>query len=375
MKVINMAYYKNNPEQYKLISSKDKLRLKKYVDKFDSEKLNGGSVSLKNLVDTTHNTLRIRMQMKDIGSYKVAYKVDSLRKEVDKILNPDKENMERLYSKIEKGDKKAIDSIIFDYPAIFNELVSIITKGNSDLEYAFNMDPEKIKQYTTKPNFKNLLRKAIDNEYYDFTFTGTSVVAAEGTRYLFINLVQSLVFAIISIALLMAFLFRSFTIILISMIPNIIPLLFTAGIMGYFQIPLKPSTLLVFGIALGITVDNAILFLAKYRQELKQHSWDIKFAILHSLRETGLGIFYTSVILFFGFIMFVFSQFGGTKGLGLLVSITILVGMATNLIILPSLLLSLERRVITKSFQEPFFDIYDEEADYDFDKLEIDTKL
>ena len=375
MKVINMAYYKNNPEQYKLISSKDKLRLKKYVDKFDSEKLNGGSVSLKNLVDTTHNTLRIRMQMKDIGSYKVAYKVDSLRKEVDKILNPDKENMERLYSKIEKGDKKAIDSIIFEYPAIFNELVSIITKGNSDLEYAFNMDPEKIKQYTTKPNFKNLLRKAIDNEYYDFTFTGTSVVAAEGTRYLFINLVQSLVFAIISIALLMAFLFRSFTIILISMIPNIIPLLFTAGIMGYFQIPLKPSTLLVFGIALGITVDNAILFLAKYRQELKQHSWDIKFAILHSLRETGLGIFYTSVILFFGFIMFVFSQFGGTKGLGLLVSITILVGMATNLIILPSLLLSLERRVITKSFQEPFFDIYDEEADYDFDKLEIDTKL
>ncbi len=375
MKVINMAYYKNNPEQYKLISSKDKLRLKKYVDKFDSEKLNGGSVSLKNLVDTTHNTLRIRMQMKDIGSYKVAYKVDSLRKEVDKILNPDKENMERLYSKIEKGDKKAIDSIIFDYPAIFNELVSIITKGNSDLEYAFNMDPEKIKQYTSKPNFKNLLRKAIDYEYYDFTFTGTSVVAAEGTRYLFINLVQSLVFAIISIALLMAFLFRSFTIILISMIPNIIPLLFTAGIMGYFQIPLKPSTLLVFGIALGITVDNAILFLAKYRQELKQHSWDIKFAILHSLRETGLGIFYTSVILFFGFIMFVFSQFGGTKGLGLLVSITILVGMATNLIILPSLLLSLERRVITKSFQEPFFDIYDEEADYDFDKLEIDTKL
>jgi predicted RND superfamily exporter protein len=236
------------------------------------------------------------------------------------------------------------------------------------------MDPDKIKQYTSKSNFKDLLRKAIDNGYYDFTFTGTSVVASEGTRYLFINLVQSLVFAIISIALLMAFLFRSFTIILISMIPNIIPLLFTAGIMGYFQIPLKPSTLLVFGIALGITVDNAILFLAKYRQELKQHSWDIKYAILNSLRETGLGIFYTSVILFFGFIMFVFSQFGGTKGLGLLVSITILVGMATNLIILPSLLLSLERRVITKSFQEPYFDIYDEETDYDFEKLEIDTK-
>lgn len=374
MKVINMAYYGNNPEQYKTISNKDKLRLKKYIDKFNTKGINGGNVSLKNLIDTANHTLRIRMQMKDIGSYKVANKVDSLRKEVDKILNPDKHELERLFKQVGKGNHSVIEQILFDYPAIFNNVVSLISKGNSELEYALNLDPEKIRNYTKSPNFMSILRNAIDQEYYDFTFTGTSVVAAEGTRYLFINLVQSLVFAIISIALLMAFLFRSFSIILISMIPNIIPLLFTAGIMGYFQIPLKPSTLLVFGIALGITVDNAILFLAKYRQELKQHSWDIKYSILQSLRETGLGIFYTSVILFFGFIMFVFSQFGGTKGLGLLVSITILVGMATNLIILPSLLLSLERRVITKSFQEPYFDIYDEEEDYDFDKLEIDTK-
>lgn len=374
IKVINMAYNGNNPKQYKIIPDYNFLRLKKYVDKFDAESINGGNISLKNLVDTSHHTLRIRMQMKDVGSYKVADKVDSLRYEVDEILNPDKKVLERLYSKVEKGDKTSIDSILFEYSAVFSNLISIISKGNDDLEYAFNLDPEKINSYKNKPNFNKLLRTAIDQEYYDLTFTGTSVVAAEGTKYLFINLVQSLVFAIISIALLMAFLFRSFTIILISMIPNIIPLLFTAGIMGYFKIPLKPSTLLVFGIALGITVDNAILFLAKYRQELKQHAWDIKYAILQSLRETGLGIFYTSVILFFGFIMFVFSQFGGTKGLGLLVSITILVGMATNLIILPSLLLSLERRVITKSFKEPYFDIYDEEEDYDFDKLEIDTK-
>ena len=196
-------------------------------------------------------------------------------------------------------------------------------------------------------------------------------MVSEGTKYLFVNLVQSLVFAILSIALLMAFLFRSFKIILISMIPNILPLLFTAGIMGYFQIPLKPSTLLVFGIALGITVDNAILFLAKYRQELKLHPWDINEAIMISIKETGLGIFYTSIILFFGFIMFVFSQFGGTKGLGLLVSITILVGMLTNLLILPSLLLTLQKKVISKSFQEPYFDIYDEETDYDLDKIKI----
>jgi uncharacterized membrane protein YdfJ with MMPL/SSD domain len=90
-----------------------------------------------------------------------------------------------------------------------------------------------------------------------------------------------------------------------------------------------------------------------------------------SIKETGLGIFYTSIILFFGFIMFVFSQFGGTKGLGLLVSITILVGMLTNLLILPSLLLTLQKKVISKSFQEPYFDIYDEETDYDLDKIKI----
>ena len=182
-----------------------------------------------------------------------------------------------------------------------------------------------------------------------------------------------LLFAILSIALLMAVLFRSIKIIVVSMIPNIIPLLLTAGIMGYFSIPLKPSTLLVFGIALGITVDNAILFLAKYRQELKANQHDMNYAIIKSLRETGLGIFYTSVILFFGFIMFVFSQFGGTKALGLLVSITILVGMVTNLIVLPSLLLTLQKRVMSKSFEEPFFEIFDEEEDYDTEKLQIET--
>jgi len=371
LKSINMAYHGNNPEQYKLISSRDKLRLKQYFDKFDLSDFNGGNLSLKDLIDTTNTTLRIRCQMKDIGSYEVATKVDSLRLRVDEILNPDKQAIERLYSNVKKGKTKYIDSILLNYPAVYNSLTSILSKGNSDQQVKFDMEYEEINKFKKKSNFKKNLRKAIDSEYYDLTFTGTSIVVSEGTKYLFVNLVQSLVFAILSIALLMAFLFRSFKIILISMIPNIIPLLFTAGIMGYFQIPLKPSTLLVFGIALGITVDNAILFLAKYRQELKLHPWDINEAIMISIKETGLGIFYTSIILFFGFIMFVFSQFGGTKGLGLLVSITILVGMLTNLLILPSLLLTLQKKVISKSFQEPYFDIYDEETDYDLDKIKI----
>lgn len=372
IKSINMAYYNNDSTQYKLISNRDKLRLKRYYDESDLSSVNGGNLSLKELVDTANTTLRVRLQMKDLGSYKVSKKVDVLKTKVDEILNPDKKRVELLYKQVLKGKKDKIDTLLNEYSWIYNNVTAILSEGDQDMQMNFDLDPSKIEPYKSKPYFKDILRKSIDKEFYETTFTGTSVVVSEGTKYLFINLVQSLVFAVLSIALLMAFLFRSLRIIMISMIPNIIPLLFTAGIMGYFQIPLKPSTLLVFGIALGITVDNAILFLAKYRQELKLHMWDIKYSILLSLRETGLGIFYTSVILFFGFIMFVFSQFGGTKGLGLLVSITILVGMITNLIVLPALLLSLERKVTTKSFKEPFFDIYDEEADFDLEKLKLE---
>jgi predicted RND superfamily exporter protein len=374
LKSINMSYHGNNPEFYRLISSRDKLRLKRYFDKFDVSSLNGGNISLKNLIDTNKTTLRIRMQMRELGSYKVSEKVDLLRLKVDSILNPEKKDYERLFAKYTKGNKSAADSLVYNYSSIYNNVTALLSKGNNSVQMSFDLDPENLRPYLSKPNFKKVLRAAIDQEYYVSTFTGTAVVVSEGTKYLFVNLLQSLVFAIISIAILMAFLFRSFKIIVVSMIPNIIPLLFTAGIMGYFHIPLKPSTILVFGIALGITVDNAILFLAKYRQELRTHSWDVQHAILLSLRETGLGIFYTSVILFFGFIMFIFSQFGGTKGLGLLVSITILVGMVTNLIILPSLLLTFERNSFVKSFEEPYFDIYDEETDYDTDKLEVEIE-
>jgi len=371
IKVINMAYYNNDVNQFKITSNRDKLRLKQYIDKFDLSNANGGNLSLKELVDTASTTLRIRTQMKDIGSYEVASKVDSLKIKIDQILNPDKKDIERLFTKIENGKKAYIDSLIYTYPAIYNSLTSILSNGNQETQLAFDMDSELVKKYINKPNFNKKLRKAINDEYYDLVFTGTSVVASEGTKYLFVSLMQSLIFAILSISALMAVLFRSMRIIIISMIPNIIPLLFTAGIMGWCHIPLKPSTLLVFGIALGITVDNAILFLAKYRQELKLHKWDIKYAILLSIRETGLGILYTSIILFFGFIMFAFSQFGGTKALGMLVSLTILVGMATNLIILPALLLSMERKATTKSFEEPFFDIYDEDEDIELDNLQI----
>jgi len=196
---------------------------------------------------------------------------------------------------------------------------------------------------------------------------------SEGTRYLVSNLIQSLLFAIVTIGILMALLFRSWRMVVISMVPNLIPLAVTGGIMGWFGIPLKPSTLLVFSIAFGISVDDTIHYLAKYRQELKTKQWDLRQCVLIAIKESGLGMFYTSIVLFCGFSVFLFSQFGGTQALGLLISITLLIAMITNLIVLPSLLLSFERKLTTKSFEEPYFDAYSEESEINWSDLQLST--
>ena len=150
--------------------------------------------------------------------------------------------------------------------------------------------------------------------------------------------------------------------IFISLIPNLLPLLFTAGMMGFIGVPIKPSTILVFSIAFGISVDDTIHFLAKYRQELKLHNWNFKRAVYPALRETSVSMFYTSIVLFFGFSVFLISDFGGTKALGGLVSITLLFAMLSNLLLLPSLLLSLAKNVANKeTLKEPKIDIIEEE--------------
>lgn len=374
IKVINMAYYGNNASKYEIFSNRDKVRLKKYIDNFDMTNLNGGSFKMKELIDTANTTLRIRSQMHDIGSYEVADKVDSMRLEIDSMLNPDKKDIERFYKKVVAGKKEYIDTLFLNYPSVYNNVATIFAKDDKELQYKFDSDFEEIKKYYSDKAFNKNLRAAIDKDYYGLIITGTSVVASEGTKYLVFNLITSLIFAIVGIGILMAILFRSWRMVMVSLIPNFIPLIVTGGIMGWFGIPLKPSTLLVFSIAFGISVDDTIHYLAKYRQELKNKDWDLKQCVIQAIRESGLGMFYTSVVLFCGFSVFVFSQFGGTQALGLLISITLLIAMLTNLIILPSLLLTLERSITTKSFREPFFDAYDEESDIDWSYLEIDDE-
>ncbi len=198
---------------------------------------------------------------------------------------------------------------------------------------------------------------------YDVTITGASVIFLKGTSYLIRNLIVSLLLAIFVIAIIMALLFRSFAMVIVSLLPNLFPLLMTAGIMGYFGIPLKPSTILVFSIAFGISVDDTIHFLAKYRQELRQSNWNIGRSALAAISETGVSMFYTSIILFFGFSVFIASSFGGTVSLGILVSITLIIAMFSNLLLLPSLLLSLEKLVTNRSFDEPLLTLYSEVDD------------
>jgi len=208
------------------------------------------------------------------------------------------------------------------------------------------------------------INKVFPPDQFKVTLTGKALVFQKGTTYLVDNLVLSLLFAIFLISLFMAYLFRSFKMILVSLLPNILPLLITAGMMGYLGVPIKPSTILVFSIAFGISVDDTIHFLAKYRQELKANNWKIRKSVFNALRETGVSMFYTSIVLFFGFSVFMISSFGGTVALGGLVSATLLFAMLSNLLLLPALLLSLEKTIANEqAFIEPKIDILVEESD------------
>ena len=192
-----------------------------------------------------------------------------------------------------------------------------------------------------------------DKSKFNVKVTGNSVVYAKGTNFLIKNLFESVIIAIILISILMAFLFSSFRMILVSMVPNIIPLLITAAIMGFAGIPIKPSTIIVFSIALGISVDNAIQYLSRYRHEYKATNGAIKESAINALHEAGFSMIYTSIVLVLGFSVFIVSEFGGTQALGILISTTLLIAMFFNIMVLPSLLLTLDKRLVSKAFTEP----------------------
>ena len=179
---------------------------------------------------------------------------------------------------------------------------------------------------------------------HEIELTGTSVTFLEGSRFIINGLKESIFWAFLLISLCMLYLFRSARILISSLIPNIIPLIITAGVMGWAGVPLKPSTVLVFSVALGIAIDVTIRFLVNYKQELPNQNQDIKATVIQTIYSTGISIIYTSLVLIAGFIIFCFSDFGGTMALGWLTSLTLITATLTNLILLPAILLSIGKK-------------------------------
>lgn len=273
-----------------------------------TETVKGRENTLTSFMDSTRRYTRVSYQMADVGS-------DSLKKLIEEI-------------------KPRVDSI-------FN--------WNSDSA-----------------------RWAVDSLRYNVSLTGFSHVFLKSNDYLFHHLFVSLIIAIVLILIIGMFLFRSVAIIVLSKLPCLIPLAMTAGIMGFMGIPFKPSTILIFSIAFGIASDGTIYILTEYRAQLKKVHEDRSQAISRTLSELGTSMIYTNIILFFGFAIFAASTFGGTEAMGILISITLLVSLITNLILMPSILLSLEKRLAIKAMmKEPLLEIYDEEDDIDPLKLTI----
>ena len=223
-----------------------------------------------------------------------------------------------------------------------------------------DMEIERMEAIEEKLNYE--ISKIMPSDNFEVSITGKAYLFQKGTKYLVKNLILSLSLAIFLIAMLMAYMFRSAKMIFVSLIPNLLPLIVTAGLMGYLGVAIKPSTILIFSIAFGIAVDDTIHFLAKYRQELIANNWEINKSVYNALRETGVSMFYTSIVLFFGFSVFTVSDFGGTVALGALVSATLLFAMLANLLLLPSMLLSLEGTIANeKVLKEPLIKIIEDE--------------
>ena len=226
-----------------------------------------------------------------------------------------------------------------------DSLPKILAEVQQKADYFFHRDSI---EYSQEIQAAKIPAAEIDSSKlrhkYNIQLTGTSVTFLEGSRFIINGLKESILWAFLLIAICMLYLFRSVRILICSLIPNIVPLVLTAGVMGWVGVPLKPSTVLVFSVALGIAIDVTIRFLINYKQELPANNNKVEPTIKETIRHTGISIIYTSLVLVAGFVIFCFSNFGGTQALGWLTSLTLLVAMVTNLVLLPVLLLSLSGR-------------------------------
>lgn len=269
-----------------------------------------------------------------------------------------KGSFSRFLRKSQTGDFELQDSKLVDTTGIYRISLKMADIGSKKMDSLIKkvIIPAADRIFESDKPYESYA--TIDSyEEAPYRITGTTLLFIKGTKYLIWNLRESLIIAIVLISMIMAVLFRNFRMIILSLITNLIPLAITGALMGFLDIPLKPSTALIFSIAFGISVDDSIHFLAKYRQELFLNNFHVQKSISNSIKETGSSMIYTSIVLFFGFIIFTASNFEGTKMLGLLTATTLFCAMITNLVLLPALIIQFDsgkRRLDAK----PFIDAY-----------------
>ena len=310
VKFAKQAFYGGDPEYYNLPNGNELVFMQSYLPKYSTKKKS----IINNFVDSTMQRARISVQMENIGTKDIERILLDMQPKIDTIFNGD-------YYKAHASNDTSVK----------------VTKNEVNI-------------------------------------TGTSIVFLKGTNYLVRNLWSSLIVATLIISLLMLLMFSSVKMVVISMIPNLLPQIMTAAMMGYLGISIKPSTVLIFSIALGISVDNAILYLSRYRYQIKQKRSDIHECVIAALKETGYSMIYSSSVLFLGFSIFIFSSFGGTQAVGYLITLTMFIAMLCNLFLLPSMLLTFGKKVTTKAFEEPVLEIMDEDDEIiDVDLKEIEN--
>jgi uncharacterized protein len=299
LKFAKQAFFEGDSLNYTMPGQLDMPAMIEYLKfKNDSGQTKSSfSKLVASFMDSARKQVRISVNMEDVGSVRLPLIIDSIRQKAEHLFNHD------------------------------------------SIEYAIYVDGLR------KTLSADSLKKNIDSSKFkrtvDIQLTGTSVTFLEGLSFIINGLKESIMWAFLLIALCMLYLFRSLMILFCSLLPNIIPLAITAGVMGWVGIPLKPSTVLIFSIALGIAIDITIRFLVNYKQELPHQQYDMKKTVIETIHSTGISIIYTSLVLIAGFIIFCFSGFGGTQALGWLTSLTLITATFTNLVLLPALLISL----------------------------------
>jgi predicted RND superfamily exporter protein len=379
IKFVAQAYGNGKKEKYFLnfSSSKDKkylssiVKSKYFKNTFNNSEFKSSNAFVSSFIDSSHTKTRITVQVADIGTASMDSLYTRVKAKIDEILNPE----HLVISNLDELSQAQKDSSYYNVYKNSFWIQSIVQDSLSggDVELIMDFPVEEIEIYAQydKEYFQQIIENSIKSNYLESSITGSGIVYTKGTNYLVKNLFISLMIAVCVIAILMSFLFKSWRMVIVSMVPNLIPLIITSAIMGYVGIPIKPSTILVFSIAFGISIDDTIHFLAKYRQELKSNAGNIRKSAIVAIKETGVSMIYTSIILFFGFSIFIASKFGGTQALGVLVSVTLFIAMLANLVLLPSLLLSLEKMLTTKEFRESKLEFLDNDDDIEIEKLDI----